>query len=277
MRMIWHHDSILQTNKQLMPWQCTEITVTLEAKKLEPKLLLRNFGTFQYSEITEENQILIEQTSKKQITYVIAWHSACESYLLGVSSKCMHQNERWPLAIARKKRNANNEWEGWASLEVIIICLFALRPPPCPLASGTKSRPEQLTEWLALTYWRLSVSSSNYYLPLRLAAAAQGPAGPTGACQWHWVQTPEPDCATLYWTQLEVWIAWGSVTVSSESGAHDRFKVLLFQVDRFEIHIMYDFASSAYTNWGVCIFCIWVIFLCIFRILKGGVYIGHII
>ena len=55
--MIWHHDSILQINKHCMPSQCAEITVTLEVNKLEPKLLLRNFGTLQYSETTEENQI----------------------------------------------------------------------------------------------------------------------------------------------------------------------------------------------------------------------------
>ena len=55
--MIWHHNSILQINKHLMPSQCAEITVTLEAEKLEPKLLLRNFGTFHFSETTEENQI----------------------------------------------------------------------------------------------------------------------------------------------------------------------------------------------------------------------------
>ena len=55
--MIWHHNSILQINKHLMPSQCAEITMALAAKKLEQKLLLQNFGTFQYSETTEENQI----------------------------------------------------------------------------------------------------------------------------------------------------------------------------------------------------------------------------
>ncbi len=55
--MIWHHDSVLQINKHLMPSQCAEITVTLKVKKLEQKLLLLNFGTLQYSETTKENQI----------------------------------------------------------------------------------------------------------------------------------------------------------------------------------------------------------------------------
>jgi hypothetical protein len=49
-----------------MPSQCAEITVTLEAKKLELKLILRNFGTFQYSETTEENQLLSNKRQKSR-------------------------------------------------------------------------------------------------------------------------------------------------------------------------------------------------------------------
>ncbi len=187
--MIWRHDSILQINKHLLPSQCAEITMTLEKTKLEPKLLLRNFRTFQYSETTEENQIRSNKRQKSR-SLTLSHDTAHVNRMYWVyHQNVSHQKELWP--IAREKRNAYNEWEGWLSLQVfIVICLFALRPPPFPIASGTKSRPVQPTEWLALTYWRLSASSSNYYLPLLLAAAAPGPAGPAGACQWHWVQTP---------------------------------------------------------------------------------------
>ena len=62
--MSWN--SILELNKRVMLSLYAEITVTLEEEKLKlkPTLLVRNFGKSQYSETTEENQLLSNKLRK---------------------------------------------------------------------------------------------------------------------------------------------------------------------------------------------------------------------
>ncbi len=76
--------SILQTNKRLMPSCYAEITLTPEAgkKELKPKLLVRNFGTFHYSETTEESQLLsIKRRKSRSLTLSPEWQIASSNLL----------------------------------------------------------------------------------------------------------------------------------------------------------------------------------------------------
>jgi hypothetical protein len=84
---------------------------------------------------------------KKQITYVLAWHSACQSYLWSVVSKCIIP--KGAVADRARKDIRKNEWE--------VLCLFrkllfATSLPPGPLdtksAVSTETRAKcDLTEW----------------------------------------------------------------------------------------------------------------------------------
>ncbi len=78
--------NILQINKRIMTSWYAEITVTLEAKTLElkPKLhwQVRNFGTLQYSETTEESQILsIKRRERRSLTLSPEWQIANSNLL----------------------------------------------------------------------------------------------------------------------------------------------------------------------------------------------------
>ena len=74
---------------------------------------------------------------KKQITYVLAWHSACQSYLWSVVSKCIIP--KGAVADRARKDIRKNEWE--------VLCLFrkllfATSLPPGPLDTrSVVSRP----------------------------------------------------------------------------------------------------------------------------------------
>ena len=74
---------------------------------------------------------------KKQITYVLAWHSACQSYLWSVVSKCIIP--KGAVADRARKDIRKNEWE--------VLCLsrkllFATSLPPGPLDTlSAVSRP----------------------------------------------------------------------------------------------------------------------------------------